>query len=461
MKTLHTKICLFLLVWSAPFWAQSQTNDESLVKEGRKSIEIDVNSIDRYYEQRKQQQSGMASTSELDTADIQDPIDDLQNQPLINNVFYETDLRQAIQDIATQADISIVADNTVQGYVTMEIIDLPMEVALKRLLSVGGYTFKKLDGYYLVGSPDPSNPSFGLLSTTTSIPVNYIPVAQAVSLLSDYFAPFVKANIETNSLIVTGSPEIIESIKSDLKSIDQAPKQVMIKALVLEVKNADMLSAGIDWRFLGSQDNSALGGTAKLSTGLIDTLSAIFSFVRAGTGILPSGMSYSFMASINALATDGLAKIRANPSVVTTNAQPASIYISKEQYFSVVTGPVNYPYTRLEQVSVGIKLDITPFISDNNEITVKVVPEVSDAVGAGREGLPLVDRRTVNTTVRVKNNETIIIGGLTQENTRKVQNKIPILGHIPILGLLFSHTEYVKEVTDIIVFVTPEILNNM
>lgn len=454
---LYSILCLSILINAllSPVLV-SQISDDDLIQQGRKAIQIDEKAIGTFYEKQNQPKTGRSASDAELTAP---PEQNYQDQPVINNVFYETDLRQAIQDIAMQAEVTIVADNTVQGYVTMEIIELPLELALKRLLSVGGYTFKKLDGYYLVGAPDPSNPSFGLLSTTATIPINYITVSQAASLLSDYYAPFIKPNIETNALIVTGSPEIIDSIKSDLQRIDTPPKQVMIKAMVVEVKNSDLFSMGLDWSFLGTKDDNVLGANTNLSRGLIDTLSAIFSLARGGTGILPSGMSYSFMASINALATDGHAKIRANPSVVTTNAQPASIYISKEQYFSVVTGPVNYPYTRLEQVSVGIKLEITPYISDNGEITVKVLPEVSDAVGSGREGLPLVDRRTVNTTVRVNNNETIIIGGLAQENTRKVQNKIPILGHIPLLGLLFSHTEYVKEMTDIIVFVTPEILN--
>ena len=76
----------------------------------------------------------------------------------------------------------------------------------------------------------------------------------------------------------------------------------------------------------------------------------------------------------------------------------------------------------------------------------------------GREGLPLVDRRMVNTTVRVNDGEMITLGGLTQNSTRKVQNKIPLLGSIPILGYLFSHTEYEKIKNEIIVFITPTIL---
>lgn len=382
----------------------------------------------------------------------------IEEQKIISNVFYETDLRQAIQDIAAQAEVTIITDNTVQGFITMEINDIPFELALRRILSVGGYTFKKLDGYYLAGAAEPSNPSFSLLSTTKSIPINYIPAEIACNLLSDFYKIYAKPNTISNSLIITASPEIIESIKNDLSNIDIPPRQVMIKAAIVEIKDDASKSLGIDWSLLGNNGNTKIAGNSRLSVGLLDTLNAIFSLVRSETGVLMKGTPIDIVTSLQALGTDGKAEVKANPNVVTTNAQPATIYIAKEQYFSVVTGPVNYPYTRLEQVSVGIKLEITPYISENDEITVKISPEVSDAAGYGREGLPLVDRRSVNTTIRVKDSQTIVIGGLTQQNIRKVQNKIPFLGSIPILGYLFSHTKYEKQKTNIIVFVTPKIL---
>ena len=401
----------------------------------------------------------MASAAEM-PVHSDDPFDAIQRQPLINNVFYETDIRQAVQDIAIQAEVMIITDNTVQGFVTMEITDMPLENALRRVLSIGGYTFKKMDGYYLVGAAEPSNPSFNLLSTTETIPVNYIPSEMAVELLSEYYKPYVKANTETNAIVVTGSSEIIHSIRDHLKHIDVAPKQVMIEAWVTEIKDDALKSVGIDWSVLGEKGNKSFQGDVNLSVGLLDTLNALFSFIRTETGIISHGTPIDLVTRLQALASDGKAEVRANPRIVTTNAKAATIYIAKEQYFSVVTGPLNYPYTRLEQISVGIKLTITPIISENGEITVNISPEVSDAIGYGREGLPLVDRRMVTTTVRVKNAQTIVIGGLTQKSTQKVQNKIPLLGSIPLLGYLFSHTKYVKQKTDIVVFVTPKILKD-
>lgn len=375
----------------------------------------------------------------------------------ISNVFYETDLRQALDDLSAQAGIPIIADNSIQGYVTMEIINLTLEEALSRILSIGGFSYRNMGDYYLAGSADPGSPTFGLLSETENIPVNYIPAATAVELMSEYYKPYIKANSVLNTVTITGSREMIGKVRDHIRRIDTPPKQVIIEALVTEIKEGALKSIGLDWGYSGKN----VSANADLSVGLLDTLNAMFKIGKTTKGMGSASTPFDLITVIRALAQDDKAQIKANPKIVTTNAQPATIYIAKEQYFSVVTGPLNYPYTRLEKVSVGIKLEITPYISENGEITVKIVPEVSDAIGYGREGLPVVDSRKVDTTVRVWDGQTITIGGLTQENVREVRNKIPILGSIPILGYLFSHTQHQKVKTDIVIFITPKIMTEL
>src|SRR3972149_8185814 len=130
-------------------------------------------------------------------------------------------------------------------------------------------------------------------------------------------------------------------------------------------------------------------------------------------------------------------RIRANPKVATLQGQPASIFVGKDQYYSLLTGSLSFPYERLEVIKVGVSLNITPYISDNQEITIDVLPEVSDVIQASSAtGLPVVSRRSVKTRVRVKEGETLVIGGLMQKNEREIRRKIPLLGSIPILGYL-------------------------
>ncbi len=386
-----------------------------------------------------------------------DPVTD-QNQQLVSNVFYETDLRQAIQDLSAQSGVTIIADNTVQGFVTMEINNLTLEQALNRILMVGGYSFRKIEDFYVVGAADPSNPAFNLVSRTDNIIINYISATEAAEQLSDFYKPFIKANDGTNTITVSASAEVIKRIKEDLRLIDAPPKQVMIEAIVTEIREGALKSVGIDWSLFWTHGSKSFDILNLLSPGIIDTLGPTISLGQKEIGTFGSGIPFDFVAKLQALAQDGKLNVRANPKLTTLNAKPANIYIAKEQYFSVVTGPVNYPYTKLEKVSVGIFLTITPFVSENDEITVQVETQVSDAVGTGREGLPLVDSRKVTTNVRVKNGETITIGGLSQYIIRETKNKIPILGSIPILGYLFSHTKYEKIKTDVLVLIKPTIL---
>jgi type II secretory pathway component GspD/PulD (secretin) len=125
-----------------------------------------------------------------------------------------------------------------------------------------------------------------------------------------------------------------------------------------------------------------------------------------------------------------------------------------------VTGPRSYPYTKLELIQVGITLEVTPYVSDNDEITVAIKPEVSDVTGQGASDLPVVSKRSVNTKLRVKNGETITVGGLTlkTENTRTTG--VPFLSRIPILGYLFKQETVAVEERVIVVFITPRIIED-
>ncbi|MCK5739936.1 type II and III secretion system protein, partial [bacterium] len=121
---------------------------------------------------------------------------------------------------------------------------------------------------------------------------------------------------------------------------------------------------------------------------------------------------------------------------------------------------VNYPYTRLEKIPAGITLTITPRVSDKNEITAAINCEVSEISAIGLSGLPLINKRSAKTEIRVKAGEIIAIGGLTQEFEVKKQKKIPFLGSIPILGYLFSHTQTETLEKEIAIFISPHIVTN-
>jgi type IV pilus assembly protein PilQ len=374
---------------------------------------------------------------------------------LVSNVFFESDLRQALKDLSEEAGVPIIPDNTVQGYVTLEFEDAPLEQVLTKMLSGGGFVFKKIDDYYLVGAPVPENPSFPLLTETVFYKPNYLHAEQIVMLLSEYEKRFVRSEMKSNIISITAPLAMISKIRENIENVDIPPKQISIEAIVTELSNDAIKSLGLDWDWFGESGGKTVNVRSNMGSMINDT-SVVGRIIR--NAVSYKSFTYDLILDIKALATSGKARIRANPKITAINGNEATIFIGSERYFSIVTGPVNYPYTRLEQIPAGITLKILPRVSSKNEITAHIDCEVSEVTEIGVSGLPLVTKRTASTDIRVMDGEIIAIGGLVQERTGTMQKKVPLLGDIPLLGYAFSHTKNQKVETEIAIFIAPHIL---
>lgn len=361
-------------------------------------------------------------------------------EPLVTNVFVDVDIRQVIRDIATQAQITIILDDSVQGMVSIEFNNVPLEKALKMLLVTGGYVFKKIENYYLIASPDPANSTFPLLSSVERIKLNYLKAENISNLLIPHYSKYILVDKGENILIVTAPSEIIEEIKEYIKKIDLPQKQILIETLVTELSDEARKELGIDW--------SIEGGKSKVK--LISPLQLEGSY-------LSTAVSSQALATIKILTEKGKAKIRANPRILTLTGKSASIYIGREEYYSL-PGTAYQP-GRFDKILSGITLKITPYTGGNDEITVTIEPEVSDVSAIGKEGYPIISKRTAQTTVRVKDGKTIIIGGLIQQKEGKRISKIPVIGSIPILGAFFRKNSSYNTETEVVIFITPHIID--
>jgi len=231
----------------------------------------------------------------------------------------------------------------------------------------------------------------------------------------------------------------------------------MIEALITELSNEARKSLGLDLGWFGSKGGRKLDVIFPVA----DLLDTSFRVVYERPDAKVEGWVGEFKGTVQALFEDGKINIRANPRVATIEGRAATIMIGKEQYYVIATGTGVGYYGQLERVPVGVSLTIVPYVSDRGEITVEIQPEVSDVVGATSEGgLPVVSKRSVSTKIRVKDGETIVIGGLLQKNESMIKRKIPLLGDIPILGYLFSKTDKRIEEVETVVFITPRILSD-
>jgi type IV pilus assembly protein PilQ len=400
------------------------------------------------------------SLAQLDTSPSTSDATPPSSECRVTNSFFDTDLREVLNTISTQCGLTIVADETVTGLITTDLVDVPLEEALHRILMPFGLTYRWMGTYYLVGSPRPDNPSFPYLTVTELYRPSYIKAEDVPNLLSTHYESFLRIDKATNTLSLNGSPELIARIRRDLAVVDRAPRQVMIEALVTEMSSDVSRQLGVSWDLNGSK-----GAGQKLQVGGLSgrngSVDTSFSVVFDRIGIQRSGWLGNYQIRLNALVTEGKAHIRANPRIATVEGNKARIFIGREEYFSILSGSVSFAYAQLEVIKTGIILTITPYVSEDSMITLEVEPEVSDVIGSGVTGLPVTNKRSVTTKVRVNNGETVVIGGLLVKNRVENVRKIPLLGSIPILGYLFRHTSTSVEEKEISILITPRLWTTM
>jgi len=379
--------------------------------------------------------------------------------PLVSASFYELDLPQALLDLSLDAGIPIVWDRTVEGLVTFETIDTPFEDALAAIVGPSGYSFREIGGIYYVGSADPQGPAFARISQTVVMPLSNIAADEAVGLLSSHFRPYVQATTKSNNLVcITAPADLAARIREDLMLIDQPPPQVLIEVMVAEVRTDFLRAHGIDW--LAAQSGDAPEWS--VGTDLVQSLDASIGGDLSKAVDDVFGSTVDIAAGLRALVADGVAEIRASPRLTTLNGRPAQIGISQDQYFVIADGNNQslYTYSRIEAVKASIAVQITPFVGPDGMLTLTVQPQVGDVVGEGEEGLPVIFNRSANTTIRVQDGETFSIGGLNTKKIMERTRRIPILGHIPLLGLLFRYEEHSEIESEVIIFVTPHVLTS-
>jgi len=377
----------------------------------------------------------------------------------VNNIFYETDIREALNEISEQTNISIIIDDTVQGTINIKFENTPLDEALKKLLLPGGFSFREMDGYYLVGFPQTGNPTFKHLSKTKLIRPVYMKPGEIANLLSDDYKPFIKVNDNNNIIVITSPPGISRRICDDIAVIDSKPGQIMLKAFIVDLTSSAKRVLGFDW-WPSLEAGVRIGGE-KLD--LSASLESGFKFSLKHPADL---LTNNFAVKFHALVESGDAKVWATPRVVTVDGKKAVINISSEQIFSIVSGPENYLQVTTKEMTSGVILEITPRVSVNGEICLTIhkaeVGTISKSGETGATGkqLPVLTRRSVSTTVVVKNQETIVIGGLLEKQSDGARKSIPGLDNVPGLNnTVFGMESKNRQERDLMIFITPIILN--
>jgi type II secretory pathway component GspD/PulD (secretin) len=254
-----------------------------------------------------------------------------------------------------------------------------------------------------------------------------------------------------NCIVVSDTESSLEQISEAIERLDVKAPQVMIEALIVNVKLTEELKMGVDWTKLGTLNNYL---TQEFNiTGSTNPYGKVI--------ISKTKDDWNFQGLIDFVETNKDVRILANPKVLVMNNQKATINSIEE-----------IPYRELSETSeggaigtvafkeAGIKLEVTPQITDDGHIIMHIIPEQSAQIGTftiENSETPIIETRKTDTTLCVKNGQTIIISGLRKSEPSVVESKVPILGDIPLIGLLFRKVDTDQIDSELGVFITPHI----
>ena len=331
--------------------------------------------------------------------------------------------------------------------------------------------------------------------TGGSIAVLYLKYAKAeevatiINTVSSRFVgdenekPIVTHHRETNSLIVSSEETNLEVIRNLVSKLDIRRAQVLVEAIIVELSETAAKSLGVETIFAGAQDGNIPVGITRFQNGsnpdlvalagslIEDGENATLSNVASSSLLQSSGLvsgfgdfsgGDSFAGIISAVADDQNSDILSTHTVIAMDNEPANLVIGQE--IPITTGESlgsnnANPFRTTSRQEVGIKLSITPQINEGNSVILEIKQEVSGVVGplTGTADL-ITNKRSIETTVLVDNNQMIVLGGLNEDDLQESVSKVPLLGSIPVFGRLFSSSAESRVQRNLMVFLRPTIL---
>jgi len=411
-----------------------------------------------------EQTNGSTSSPSLEPSRAQS-MDQRINEPteLVTLDYKDAELSSVLRALSYSYNLNLVATKDIKGKVTVALRDITVDEALNAVLKVNGYTFTR-KGNLIYITPGPGLE--GIDVVTVTIALNYLTASEASELLQKVISSKgdIRVAEATNSLVVTDFPSSIDKVRNVLKDIDTPPIQVLIEAKLVDITEKDYQNFGVTYT-VDYKPAGDIKGLFDRKTGYQEQLAG--SQAMAGPSSTLSGGQLKITAltlkglsgtvTIDALIQDNKAHLLASPSIATLNGKEARIIIGERYPYKEKTQTTTGTTETTKFVDIGTTLRVTPQVSPDGWITMNVHPEVSSLTSSLDAG-PRIATREADATIRVRDGETIIIGGLIKRQDDRVKGRIPIIGHIPILGWFFSKSSSDLTSTELVVFITPRII---
>lgn len=405
----------------------------------------------------------------------------------------DVDIRNLLTSIALTNNLNIVISDEVQGNVSVKLSNINAQDMIKIIAKNNNYTYQFKDNVIYISKGDKDINLY-------TVQINYLEldkIAQTINLmltgnLTDKIDDKDKKTAINNKVMIDESENTIsfygtlkqyEQIKNFLQEQDKPQKQVSLEAKVTAIQKDAAKDLGVSWEWSKlpqSPEHEITYDTVKHTVinedgskeEITDYLPVdevtrkwnddenIPGVIRFGKGVDGYPYEFYYAAKIDALISDGKANILARPNITTIQGKEAVINIGSEVPVPTVSTTNSTTTTSIKYREAGIILKCTPRVNEDGIITVKVHTEVSSPMYVEDMKAYRFQKRSADTIVRLKDGQTMVIGGLIGSDEAKQMSKIPFLGDIPILGNLFKHIQKSKSDTEVMIFLTAHEVND-
>lgn len=399
----------------------------------------------------------------------------------------DVDIRNLLTSIALANNLNIVISDEVQGNVSVKLSNINAQDMIKIIAENNNYMYQFKDNVIYISKGDKDINLY-------TVQINYLEldkIAQTINLmltgnLPDKIDDKDKKTAINNKVMIDESENTIsfygtlkqyEQIKKFLQEQDKPQKQVSLEAKVTAIQKDAAKDLGVSWEWSKlpqSPEHEITYDTVKHTVinedgskeEITDYLPVdevtrkwndnenIPGVIRFGKGVDGYPYEFYYAAKIDALISDGKANILARPNITTIQGKEAVINIGSEVPVPTVSTTNSTTTTSIKYREAGIILKCTPRVNEDGIITVKVHTEVSSPMYVEDMKAYRFQKRSADTIVRLKDGQTMVIGGLIGSDEAKQMSKIPFLGDIPILGNLFKHIQKSKSDTEVMIFLT-------
>ncbi|MCO4757425.1 MAG: type IV pilus secretin PilQ [Oceanospirillaceae bacterium] len=398
--------------------------------------------------------------------------------------FQDVELRSVLQIIAEVAELNLVVSDEVEGNITLRLKNVPWDQALDIVLRTEGLDKRVLGNVLLVAKAEEiakreeqeleNSKKIEELAPlqTQYIQVDFRKASDMKTHLEDakLITPergFIMADDETNVLMVRDTEKALQEIRKTLRKFDVEVQQVLIEARLVTARSSITKDLGVKWGFgydnnddngfkLGSSIGNVVSGGSvgpTASSLAVDLGATVLSPTSLAIGIKP-GSSSLLALELSALQSDGQAEIISQPKIVTMNGKTASIESGREIPFQTVEdGEV-----KIEFKDVVLRLEVTPRINPGDRIAMDLLIKQDSLGDTTFNGQITIDNNELVTSVVVPDGQTIVLGGVFQNETSETINKTPLLGDLPVLGNLFKNKENTGVKTELLIFITPKLI---